>query len=99
MCVGVLYDRAHTRRIDDFGGVGQHHAGFFAVLLVLFALANAGTAGDLRLCGASSSSSLASFRAQPLVGPGRRHHPGAGRGPTACTCSSAWCSVMWRTTG
>ena len=65
MCVGVLYDRAHTRRIDDFGGVANTMP-VFAVLLVLFALANAGLPGTSGFVG-EFLVILASFRAQPLV--------------------------------
>ena len=27
LCVGVLYDRVHSRQIADYGGVVEHHAG------------------------------------------------------------------------
>ena len=65
MCVGVLYDRVHTRRIDDFGGVANTMP-VFAVLLVLFALANAGLPGTSGFVG-EFLVILASFRAEPLV--------------------------------
>ena len=41
LCVGVLYDRMHTRRIADFGGV-VNTMPRFAALMMLFAMANAG---------------------------------------------------------
>jgi NADH-quinone oxidoreductase subunit M len=41
LCVGVLYDRMHTRRISDFGGV-VNTMPRFASLLMLFAMANCG---------------------------------------------------------
>ena len=65
MCVGVLYDRMHTRRIGDFGGVANTMP-IFAVLLVLFALANAGLPGTSGFVG-EFLVILASFRVQPLV--------------------------------
>ena len=65
MCVGVLYDRAHTRQIGDFGGVANRMP-IFAVLLVLFALANAGLPGTSGFVG-EFLVILASFRAEPLV--------------------------------
>ena len=65
MCVGVLYDRAHTRGINDFGGVANTMP-VFAVLLVLFALANAGLPGTSGFVG-EFLVILASFRAEPLV--------------------------------
>ncbi|MCY4477727.1 MAG: NADH-quinone oxidoreductase subunit M [Gammaproteobacteria bacterium] len=65
MCVGVLYDRVHSRRINDFGGVANTMP-VFAVLLVLFGLANAGLPGTSGFVG-EFLVILASFRAQPLV--------------------------------
>jgi NADH-quinone oxidoreductase subunit M len=41
LCVGVLYDRVHSRRIADYGGV-VNTMPKFAALLVFFAMANAG---------------------------------------------------------
>jgi NADH-quinone oxidoreductase subunit M len=40
-CVGVLYDRLHTRMIADYGGV-VNTMPKFAALMMLFAMANAG---------------------------------------------------------
>jgi len=44
LCVGVLYDRMHSRRIDDYGGIINTMPRFGA-LMVFFALANAGLPG------------------------------------------------------
>ena len=44
LCVGVLYDRLHSREIDDYGGVANRMPKF-ALFMVLFALANAGLPG------------------------------------------------------
>ncbi len=41
LCVGVLYDRMHTRMIADYGGV-VNTMPRFAALLMLFAMANCG---------------------------------------------------------
>jgi len=41
LCVGVLYDRVHSRQIADYGGV-VNTMPKFAALLVFFAMANAG---------------------------------------------------------
>lgn len=41
LCIGVLYDRMHTRRISDFGGV-INRMPKFAALFVFFGMANAG---------------------------------------------------------
>jgi NADH-quinone oxidoreductase subunit M len=44
LCVGVLYDRLHSRDIDAYGGV-VNTMPTFAALMVFFALANAGLPG------------------------------------------------------
>ncbi|MGH8137721.1 MAG: NADH-quinone oxidoreductase subunit M [Steroidobacteraceae bacterium] len=44
LCVGVLYDRMHTRQIADYGGV-INTMPIFAAFMVFFALANAGVPG------------------------------------------------------
>jgi NADH-quinone oxidoreductase subunit M len=44
LCVGVLYDRMHTRQIADYGGV-INTMPIFAAFMVLFALANTGLPG------------------------------------------------------
>lgn len=44
LCVGVMYDRMHTRLIKDYGGVANTMP-VFAALMVFFALANVGLPG------------------------------------------------------
>jgi NADH-quinone oxidoreductase subunit M len=44
LCVGVLYDRMHSRQIADYGGV-VNRMPVFAALFVLFAMANSGLPG------------------------------------------------------
>jgi len=44
LCVGVLYDRLHSREIADYGGV-VNTMPVFAAFMVLFAMANAGLPG------------------------------------------------------
>ncbi|MBI2778591.1 MAG: NADH-quinone oxidoreductase subunit M [Gammaproteobacteria bacterium] len=44
LCVGVMYDRLHSRNISDYGGVANTMP-VFATLMVLFAMANAGLPG------------------------------------------------------
>jgi NADH-quinone oxidoreductase subunit M len=41
ICIGVLYDRMHSRQIADYGGV-VNRMPTFAALFLLFAMANAG---------------------------------------------------------
>ncbi len=44
LCVGVLYDRLHSRQISDYGGVANTMPRF-ALFAVLFAMANSGLPG------------------------------------------------------
>jgi len=44
LCVGVLYDRMHSRMIADYGGVANRMP-IFAAFFVLFAMANSGLPG------------------------------------------------------
>lgn len=41
MCIGVMYDRLHTRNIADYGGV-VNRMPIFAAFFLLFAMANSG---------------------------------------------------------
>jgi NADH-quinone oxidoreductase subunit M len=43
-CIGVLYDRMHSRQIADYGGV-VNTMPVFGAFMVLFAMANAGLPG------------------------------------------------------
>ena len=44
LCVGVLYDRLHSRKIETYGGVA-HSMPMFAALMMVFTLANVGLPG------------------------------------------------------
>lgn len=44
LCVGVMYDRIHSREIADYGGVVQRMP-IFAAFMMLFAMANSGLPG------------------------------------------------------
>ena len=44
LCVGVIYDRLHSRMIKDYGGVASSMP-HFAAFMMLFAMANAGLPG------------------------------------------------------
>ncbi len=44
LCVGVLYDRMHSRMIKDYGGVANTMP-WYALFAVLFAMANSGLPG------------------------------------------------------
>jgi NADH-quinone oxidoreductase subunit M len=61
LCVGVLYDRLHSRQIADYGGV-INTMPVFGALMVFFAMANAGLPGTSGFVG-EFMVILASFRA------------------------------------
>jgi NADH-quinone oxidoreductase subunit M len=61
LCVGVLYDRLHSRQIADYGGVVNSMPAF-AAFMVLFALANSGLPGTSGFVG-EFLVIIASFRA------------------------------------
>jgi NADH-quinone oxidoreductase subunit M len=50
LCIGVLYDRVHSRQIADYGGV-VNTMPTFAALGVLFAMANSGLPGTAGFIG------------------------------------------------
>ncbi|HZF97255.1 MAG TPA: NADH-quinone oxidoreductase subunit M, partial [Pseudoxanthomonas sp.] len=64
-CVGVLYDRMHTRQIRDYGGVANVMP-WFAVLFVFFGMANAGLPGTSGFVG-EFMVILAAFQRNPLI--------------------------------
>jgi NADH-quinone oxidoreductase subunit M len=61
LCVGVLYDRLHSRQIADYGGV-VNTMPWFASFFVLFAMANTGLPGTSGFVG-EFMVILASFKA------------------------------------
>ncbi|MEE8528895.1 MAG: proton-conducting transporter membrane subunit, partial [Gammaproteobacteria bacterium] len=61
LCVGVMYDRLHSRQIADYGGV-VNTMPIFAAFMVLFCLANAGLPGTSGFVG-EFMVILASFKA------------------------------------
>jgi NADH-quinone oxidoreductase subunit M len=63
LCVGVLYDRVHSRQISDYGGV-VNTMPVFAVFMVFFAMANSGLPGTSGFVG-EFMVILASFKANP----------------------------------
>lgn len=65
LCVGVLYDRMHSRMIKDYGGVANVMP-WFAALFVLFAMANSGLPGTSGFVG-EFMVILASFQKHPLI--------------------------------
>ncbi len=64
LCVGVLYDRVHSREIADYGGV-VNTMPIFASFFVLFGLANAGLPGTSGFVG-EFMVILSAFQANPV---------------------------------
>lgn len=50
LCIGVMYDRMHSRQISDYGGVANTMP-VFASFMVFFAMANAGLPGTSAFVG------------------------------------------------
>jgi len=64
-CIGVLYDRMHTRRISDYGGVANVMP-WFAAFAMLFFMANSGLPGTSGFVG-EFMVILASFQKHPVI--------------------------------
>ena len=64
-CVGVLYDRLHTRRIADYGGVANVMP-WFAAFFIFFSMSNSGLPGTSGFVG-EFMVILASFQQHPLL--------------------------------
>ena len=64
-CIGVMYDRMHTRQIKDYGGV-INVMPWFGFFYVLFAMANCGLPGTSGFVG-EFMVILASFAANPWI--------------------------------
>ncbi len=67
-CVGVLYDRVHSRQIKDYGGVANVMP-WFAAFWVLFSMANCGLPGTSGFVG-EFMVILSSFQLNPWVAAG-----------------------------
>lgn len=64
-CIGVMYDRLHTREIADYGGL-VNVMPWFAAFMVLFSMANIGLPGTSGFVG-EFMVILASFQLSPWV--------------------------------
>ena len=64
-CIGVLYDRMHSRRIKDYGGVANVMP-WFAVFYVLFAMGNSGLPGTSGFVG-EFMVIVSSFQKHPAI--------------------------------
>jgi NADH-quinone oxidoreductase subunit M len=66
LCVGVIYDRMHTREIAAYGGL-VNRMPMYAVAFLVFTMANVGLPGTSSFVG-EFLSLLGGFRANPWVG-------------------------------
>ena len=75
LCVGVVYDRMHTREIAAYGGLVQANA-LYAVAFMVFTMANVGLPGTSGFVG-EFLTLVGAFRANPWVAFLRhdRRHP------------------------
>ena len=78
LCVGVMYDRVHSREISAYGGV-VNTMPKFAAFMVLFALANSGLPGTSGFVG-EFLVIIAVVQGQLLVRLPRRPHADPRRG-------------------
>src|SRR3546814_11272163 len=82
-CVGVIYDRLHTREIDRYGGLAKNMPAY-AIFFMLFTMASIGLPGTsgfvgafLRLAGIYEASIWVAFVCTPgcLLGPAHMLYP------------------------
>ena len=71
LCVGVVYDRLHTREIDRYGGLADNMPGY-ALLFMIFTMASVGLPGTSNFVGEFLS--LDRHLSGIELGGDRRHH-------------------------
>ena len=78
LCVGVIYDRLHTREIDRYGGLADNMPGY-ALLFMVFTMASVGLPGTSGFVG-EFLSLVGTYRASSWARDRRddRHHPRRG---------------------
>ena len=95
LCIGVMYDRMHTRQIADYGGV-VNTMPKFAAFFMLFAMANAGLPAHQRLR-RRVHGDPGRGQVQLLDRARRRPRRWSSAPPTRCGCTSGSCSARWPT--
>ena len=65
MCVGVIYDRLHTKKISDMGGIASKMPNF-ALLAMIFAMASVGLPGTSGFVG-EFLTIIGAFKANKLI--------------------------------
>ncbi|KAG1380578.1 hypothetical protein G6F59_017973 [Rhizopus arrhizus] len=92
MCIGVLYDRMHSRRIADYGGV-VNVMPWFATFAMLFFMANAGLPGTSGFVG-EFMVILSAFQRNPWIALGAAPTLIIGAAYTlwlTSTAANGWC--------
>ena len=85
LCVGVVYDRLHTREIDRYGGLVQQHAGLRPAVHAL----HHGLGRPARHRAASSASSWPwSAPMRRTAGSPRSRRPASSSAPPTCSAST-----------
>ena len=87
LCVGVLYDRMHSRQIADYGGV-VNTMPVFAALFMLFAMANSGLPGTSGFVG-EFMVIMGAMKVNFWYAARGRDHARSSARPTRCGCTSA----------
>ena len=95
LCVGVIYDRLHTREIDRYGGLADNMPGY-ALLFMLFTMASVGLPGTSGFVG-EFLSLVGTY--QRLDAGRRSSRPPASSSapPTCCTSTGGSASATLRT--
>jgi NADH-quinone oxidoreductase subunit M len=94
LCVGVVYDRMHTREIAAYGGLVNHAA--YAAIFMLFTMANVGLPGTSGFVG-EFLTLMGAFQATP-GSPSSPPPASSCRPAMRCGSTAAWCSACCRRT-
>ena len=81
LLVGMLYERYHTRKLADYGGMGSRLGGILSVCMVFISLSSIGLPGLNGFVG-ESLIFLGTYELRPIFRAGSRHW-------------GAWCSGAW----
>ena len=99
LCVGVVYDRMHTREIAAYGGL-VNRMPLYALVFMVFTMANVGLPGTSGFVG-EFLTLLGTFKVTHSDGDFRHDWALSCRRPMRCgfiarSCSARWSSRRWR---
>ena len=93
LCVGVVYDRMHTREIAAYGGL-VNRMPLYALVFMVFTMANVGLPGTSGFVG-EFLTLLGTFKVNiPIATVGARSASSCRR-PMRCGCIARWSSARW----